>query len=246
MSHFRVWRDWITCATWLIHVCDMTHSYVWHDSFTFVMWLVHVREMTCSHMYDMTHLYVGHDSFTRVTWLIHMWLVHVRDLTCPHMYDMTHLYVQNHSLIFMMWSIHICDVTHSYLLRDSFIFVTWLVHVLDLTCSHTVHATFIPRTKLQIKQIVVMVTSSVAVSAPSTIHAWTSKKNHKNGIGTKILLQKPGPYLGSPFPPFFFGLCHAARNDGNLSMGGKSCILEISTDDFQQKPCSHAFTPFCW
>ena len=32
MAHIYVWRDSFICATWLIHMCDVTHSYVQHNS----------------------------------------------------------------------------------------------------------------------------------------------------------------------------------------------------------------------
>jgi len=48
------------CATWLVHMWDMTHSYVRYDSFiTYETSLVHTR--------DMNRSYVRHDSFICVT-----------------------------------------------------------------------------------------------------------------------------------------------------------------------------------
>jgi len=77
-STIHVWHD--SCATWLIHTCDMSRSCVWHDSFICVTWLIH--------MCDMTHLYAWHDSFIRVTRLIH-----VRDTTHSCMWRDSFIYV---------------------------------------------------------------------------------------------------------------------------------------------------------
>jgi len=73
-----LWNDTLLCATWRIHMCDMTQSYVWCDSFICVTWLTHMR--------DMTYSYEWHDSFVCVTCLIHM---------C----EMTHSYVWHDSFI---------------------------------------------------------------------------------------------------------------------------------------------------
>ena len=68
-------------AIWLIHMCDMTHSHVCPDSFIYAPWLIH--------MCAMAHSYMRHVSFTCAPWLIHM---------CA----MTHSYVR-----------HDCNLTHS-------------------------------------------------------------------------------------------------------------------------------------
>ena len=74
----NMWHDSFICATWLIHMCDVTHSYVQRDSFICATWLIH--------MCDMAHSYVWHGPFICVTWPIHM---------C----DMTHSYVCHDSFI---------------------------------------------------------------------------------------------------------------------------------------------------
>jgi hypothetical protein len=63
-----LWHDSFICATWLIHMCDMTHSHLRHDSFVCVTWLIH--------MCDISRWSYWHDSFLRVTWLFH-----TRDMT---------------------------------------------------------------------------------------------------------------------------------------------------------------------
>jgi len=85
--------DSLICATWLIHMCDMTHSYVWHDS---------IREHSFALPVSMnkTHLYVWRTTIKRVTWLIHM---------C----DMTPSCVWHDSFICVACLIHVCDMTHS-------------------------------------------------------------------------------------------------------------------------------------
>jgi len=99
------------CATWLIHMCDMTHSCVWHDSLIWVTWLIH--------MCDMTHSYVWHDSFIGVTGRIHM---------C----DMTHSYLFHDSSMCVAWRLHMCDITHSYSKKDPFTCVAWLIRTHDI------------------------------------------------------------------------------------------------------------------
>jgi len=37
-SSMCVTHDSLMCVTWLIHVCVITHSCVWHDSFTYASW----------------------------------------------------------------------------------------------------------------------------------------------------------------------------------------------------------------
>ena len=39
-------HDSLICATWLIHMCNMTHSHVRHDSFIWATWLMHMHDMT--------------------------------------------------------------------------------------------------------------------------------------------------------------------------------------------------------
>jgi len=56
-----VWHYSSICATWLIHICDMTHLCARRDTIWRAIWLIH----TC----DMTHPYVRHDSSIRATWL---------------------------------------------------------------------------------------------------------------------------------------------------------------------------------
>jgi len=63
-----------------IRMFDMTHSRVRHESFTCATWRIHMHDMTHSHVY-MTHQaqppsksysHVWHDAFTCATWIIHM------------------------------------------------------------------------------------------------------------------------------------------------------------------------------
>ena len=109
------------CATWLIHMCDMTHLCVRRDSFVRATWLIY--------MCDMTHLHVRHDSFICATWPINM---------C----NMTHSYVQLYSFVRVTSLICTCDMTHSYVRHDSFIYVTLLIHMCDVTQSYVRHDSF--------------------------------------------------------------------------------------------------------
>ena len=83
VAHLYVRHGSSICATWLIHVCDMTHPCVRHDSFICATWLIH--------MCDMIHSYVRHDSFICPTWLI-----------C--MSYMTHACVQHDLVVCAKWN----------------------------------------------------------------------------------------------------------------------------------------------
>jgi len=121
MAHSYVRHDSFICATWRIHMCDMTHSYVRHGAFICATWLIH--------MCDMAHSYVRHDAFTSATpWFTcATWLI--------HMCEMTHSYVRHDSFICATWRIHMCDMTHSPGRHNWFICATWLFHMCDMTHS---------------------------------------------------------------------------------------------------------------
>jgi len=100
------------CATWLIHICDMshmcdmTHSYVRHDSFVWATWLIH--------MCDMTHSYVRHDSFVWATCLIcATWSVQTRLTVMRDMCSLCHT-LQWVTLYFIM-----CDTSRYNMWHDS-------------------------------------------------------------------------------------------------------------------------------
>jgi len=123
--HSRVWRDWYSCVTWLIHVCDMiwshvfvmTHSHAWYDSFTcawhilcsYVTWLIHNCDMIHSRVWNDPFTCVWHDSFTCV------W--HDR-ISC----------VWHDSFTCVTWLLHIC--------------VAWLILMCDMPPSHVCHDLF--------------------------------------------------------------------------------------------------------
>jgi len=97
-------HDSFICATWLIHMCNMTHSYVRqthscvrHDSF-----ICAIPMMTPM----MTHSYVRHDSF---------------------------ICVRHDSFICAIWLIHMCDMTYSPVWHDSICecltWHVWMSHV---------------------------------------------------------------------------------------------------------------------
>ena len=111
------------CATWLIHMCDMTHSYVRHDSFVCATppihvckcetWLIHTCNTTHSrvYMWDMTHSYVQHHPFTCV-------------------------YVRHDLFICATPPIHMCICetwVDPYIWIEMFTCVTWHIHMCDMT-----------------------------------------------------------------------------------------------------------------
>jgi len=49
-------------------MCDMTHSYVWHDSFTCATWLLHLCDMTLIHMWILRWLWVRDIQMTHWLW----------------------------------------------------------------------------------------------------------------------------------------------------------------------------------
>jgi len=75
MAHSDVRQNSFICATWLIHMWDMTHSYralFWMTSTRVKRWRIQMCDRSCS--------YVQHDAFIFVAWLVQMW-------------DMIHSYV---------------------------------------------------------------------------------------------------------------------------------------------------------
>jgi len=92
------------CATWLIHMCDMTHSYGY--SLRYVGWLVHVWDM---------------DSFICVTWLIYvcgMTHSYARDKTSRgfvhFLCGITHSCMWYYCFMCVTWLIHAYEMTYSF------------------------------------------------------------------------------------------------------------------------------------
>ena len=91
MHHACMQHDSFTCATWRIHVYDMTRSCVWHDLFICVIWLVHVCNMARNtYEWVMSHI-----------WTSHVWV-------------MSHVNESCQSVICVTWLVHMCDMTRSY------------------------------------------------------------------------------------------------------------------------------------
>ena len=64
MSH--VCHDYVTCASWLCHMCIMVMSHVYHGYVTCVSWLCHMYIMVMSH--------VHHGYVTCVSWSCHIYM----------------------------------------------------------------------------------------------------------------------------------------------------------------------------
>ena len=107
-----VWHDSSICATWLIHICDMTHFMcaAWHN-------------LTC----DVTHPYVRHGSMRASLCLQYGWVMtHFmcaawHNLTC----DVTHPYVRHDSMRASL-CLHVEAFLHVHLRWKC---VTWLLHM---------------------------------------------------------------------------------------------------------------------
>jgi len=158
LSHSYVrYGAWI-CATWLIHMFDMTHPYVCNGSF--------IRAVR---VLRMLHSYVWYDAWICVTWLIcrshtdasytpgvydmtiyewvmpHIWMskdAHINGWC--HAYEWAMSYTMRHDpCIYVTWRIHIGNVTRSYTWHDSSICVTWHFHMYGITHLYMWHDVFI-------------------------------------------------------------------------------------------------------
>jgi len=112
--HSNVRHDSITCATWLIHMCDMTHSHVWHDWYPAQIELLVLNRSTES--WDESHTY---EWVITLIWISRV--AHVNALQC------------------IGSTIHTCDRTQSHDRHDSFTCATWLIQMCDMAHSHVWH-----------------------------------------------------------------------------------------------------------
>ena len=128
MTHSYVRHGSFVCATWLIHMCDismrviwlifrrdtyicmmvppseMFQWHVWHDSFRYATRL--------KHMCELTHTREWHDSCTCVTWLMHMCDVHSSPwITCT--------ICRHDSSIRVIRLMHMCDILHLHVWHQS-------------------------------------------------------------------------------------------------------------------------------
>jgi len=136
---YDVWHDSFMCATWLIHMCDITPS---HIQVTYAL-------ATREDCYDMTS-YVWHDSFMCTTWLIH-----TSDKTQSYIHVIYTLatregcYDVEKQSTFLLCGIWYSDKWYIHsrktrrLLRHDVICVTWLIHVYDVTYFYEWHNTLI-------------------------------------------------------------------------------------------------------
>ena len=124
-SHvWHVWYEPFTClpcvmcVTWLVeYVCDMSHSCVWHESFRCATWLMHLCDVTrwVVIMYDRWVIMYYAEA---APWRIHMcgpficvthshvWLTPMCDMTHSCVWCDAFLYV-THSHV---WPIHVCAI----------------------------------------------------------------------------------------------------------------------------------------
>ena len=140
------------CATWLIHMCDMTHSYVRYDTFHIhvsdsrsrqecyiYQWATsHVWRSHIAYVCDVTHPYLRDDP---IMWETHH---HDRNVTCINESRHTCEGVMSH--LCATWLIHMCDMTQ---LRErltltigTFTYINeshvWMSHVTRMSAScHT-------------------------------------------------------------------------------------------------------------
>jgi len=148
-------HDWLICATWPVHMCDMTDSYVWRDVFTRAIWLIHMCDMSLS--------YLRHASCTCATWLIDMCdtiLLHVRHSVFICVTERVHhdIFACAISILWMRarWCIHMCNMMPSPIILhmwmhdaftcaiwhvtcvqyDAFTCAIWCLHPCDMTLSY--------------------------------------------------------------------------------------------------------------
>jgi len=125
-------HDSFKCATWLIHMCDMTHVDTLMYTHAYMHMYIH------SYMYIHTYLIYTHRIF------IYSYLCtstptvkHPENKGLIQMCDMTHLYVRHDSTYILNDAMThpLCDITYSDvgLGRDSSICATWLIHICDTT-----------------------------------------------------------------------------------------------------------------
>ena len=152
MTHSHECHDWLTCVTWLIHMCNNNDaaSQVWRDSFICMPWLTHTCDIS---RLDMLHqscgflgvmwqayLYVWHGSFIRVSFRMdepchtYEWVCSQDPIPIPHMSMewvmscitcQTYEWVMSH--IWMRHVTHMHQSCHTYEWNMSH--VIWTSHV---------------------------------------------------------------------------------------------------------------------
>ena len=124
------WRYFSSSATWLRHICDNLVIYcpwrMYHDSFvTLATWLIVMCDVTHSHVRRETDIYMSMTCGRRI-----LYWVMANTMTINYNCDMTHSHLQRDSDISATRPYYVCGMTHSlHVWRDSFSSATWLRHI---------------------------------------------------------------------------------------------------------------------
>jgi len=121
MYYSYLWHDSFTCATWLIHMCDVTHSYVWHHSSTCVTWHIHMRGMNVV------------KEERRFLFAVVCGCVYRAVALQLHATTGTKKKNQPSRCLLYMCGMHRCEMTNSYVWHVSFICITALHNMRDMS-----------------------------------------------------------------------------------------------------------------
>jgi len=139
-------------------MCDMTHWYLRHDSFICATWLIHMRDMTRSyqlcnwslsverhdtHTNDCWSVYEWHDSLICATWLLHinvavdlllLWVTtHIQaSYESSPPCNTRHATSKRRQLITLICVTSICLISH---LNGSYKYLIWDIHMYHVTVA---------------------------------------------------------------------------------------------------------------
>ena len=121
-THSYLWHDSCICATWLIHMYDMTLWETWgaERSFSTFQWVkLRINESCHIRMSHVTHL---NESCHTYEWVMsQIWMSHG-----THMNELCHLYEW---VLLHIWMSHVTRIHESCYTYTWIISHTWMIHV---------------------------------------------------------------------------------------------------------------------